>query len=571
MNIFWFEFLHFVAYIFAVLICISSVALFLWTVNKEGTLRTKWRAIGFFSMGVACFLFILERKFGSLGLTALIFELLGFAFIYKGVNLETDLSHLQKKKSVNKKWKHQEMELTKRNAILYMKEKFRGIDDGSSDKRDFTFWYLVIAIFLIIATGFVQSPFIRSVTSLVSIFFILATIRIQIQRYQESGKSREVRLQNIYPLVGYVFLLFRQIVYVLYRLPRLKIVDLDQLTVDFGPAWFLGVFFALMGFAFLGIWAWNFIKLRVFLRTYAVISALAIFVATSSSLANALLAFQVIERNNLDLMAKGARLQMVLMTERGNVAKFVARTIADDYGVISAMQERKVSVLTNSAENFFENSETDIVRFYDGQKNIIASPSDVRDQGRTILDDEILNLVYEEQKEIISYDEKPGVLSPIMVVRAFYPILTGSQLVGVIEVSRTFDNAFVDFSKSRSDLDVTIYSGDRRSATTILTADGVSRWVGSKEINEDATEAVLVRKGGYEGVVDRLGVLYYSAFRPLVNVKDEIIGMVAVGVPTEVLLEDVRQELLSTFLLGSIISLLVAFIGYHLLKRYSQK
>ncbi|MFC1640767.1 cache domain-containing protein, partial [Patescibacteria group bacterium] len=70
--------------------------------------------------------------------------------------------------------------------------------------------------------------------------------------------------------------------------------------------------------------------------------------------------------------------------------------------------------------------------------------------------------------------------------------------------------------------------------------------------------------------LDRLGRPYYSAFQPIRDVNGEIIGMVSVGTPTNLLFEDTRQQLITTFLIATLISLLTAFFGYLAIRYFRQ-
>jgi sensor histidine kinase regulating citrate/malate metabolism len=73
---------------------------------------------------------------------------------------------------------------------------------------------------------------------------------------------------------------------------------------------------------------------------------------------------------------------------------------------------------------------------------------------------------------------------------------------------------------------------------------------------------VLNRGGTYATMIDRLGVEYYSAYKPIRDINGEIIGMVSVGVPANLLIESTRQQLVTTFLIVMFLSLLAVLVGY---------
>ena len=203
------------------------------------------------------------------------------------------------------------------------------------------------------------------------------------------------------------------------------------------------------------------------------------------------------------------------------------------------------------------------MRFYDEEGNVIASPSDERERGDNFSNDPVLTEAINEKKPVKSFSTHPHVLAPLVSARAIYPIFgNNNQLTGAVEVGYLLDTAFVDFSKSRTGLDVTLYTGDLRSATTIFKQDGVSRYVGTQETDTAILENTLINGETFSLEHERLGLGYYSAFIPVRDFSGLIIGMVSVGTPTFQLFEDSRQQLLNSFLILTIISLAAAGIGY---------
>jgi len=95
MSVFWFEFLFFLASSLAILVSISSFALFIITLKYERKLQTIWRALGFLVLALAFFLFVLERKYPGVEIFAVIIEAFALFFIFKGVLAEPRLTQLK--------------------------------------------------------------------------------------------------------------------------------------------------------------------------------------------------------------------------------------------------------------------------------------------------------------------------------------------------------------------------------------------------------------------------------------------------------------------------------------------
>lgn len=549
---FWYEFFHFVVYISSFLVSVSAVALFLYTVSSEKVLNSKWRIIGFFLLAVACFHFIFERKYPILALSGTFIELLGFFFIFLGVQTEPDLSILQ-------------------NTVGDEGKKEKGVKK-SIPQLVSSYFHYIIGIVSLLALGllfFINKNFIYSGAIVISTLYILLTIRLQIIRYQQGSKERHIRLQNLYPLLGYVFLFFRQIFYLLFRLPEGNIIFWRQHTILYGNTWVFAVIFTLIGFTFLGIWAWNFIKLRYYLRTFVVFLTLGVFVATSGSLINILLMFNIIERDNLDLMRKASRTQKVIMQERSKFSSTLSEIIAEDDDVQTAFAKRDYATIAEIAQEYFDLSGVDILKFYFKDREVIAAPSDTREMSSKPIKDRVLEKVVEEEEPLNTMDSMNGVLARLIYTRALHPIIVDSKLIGVIETGFVFDTAYVDYTKGETNTEVTVYYEDTRSATTLKTSNGVDRWVGSTETDPRVLQYLISQKTSYAGVVKRLGEMYYSAFQPIVDHEGRGIGILAVGVPAEELLESSRQELLNSFLISLLITFPVAIVGYEIERRFA--
>ena len=532
-----------------ILVGVASGTLFFLTVRAERQLQTIWRAVGFIALALAFALFIFERKYPGVEIAALIIQAIGFISIYIGVHAEPKLSQL----SVVKHAPQQKPSL---------REKF-----GSKVQSAPLPTFLVAAAASIAVWLFFQQ-YLAAALQAISVIFIFATIPIQIQRWAREHRNPQASRQNLYPLIGYVFLLIGAISLILYRLPDLDIVILRQLALEYSFAWQVGTICYLIGFTFLAIWAWNFIKVRPFLRLYVTFFGIAVVVSSLGSLVFTILIFQIIQQNNFDLMSQGAQSEAIILRDRETTALLVARTVAtnqDVHNVFTANDTEKLRALT---KDFLDNAEADILRIYDASGRVVTSPSDPREEGQSYADDDYVQAALTQQRQVRTFDTQPGVLANDLVTRGFYPILEEDQAVGVVEVGYVFGHAFVDFSKRNTGLDVTIFTGKKRAASTILTLDGVSRWEGSELVNQQVIDSVLVKDITDAREVSWIGQPYYAAFEPVQTVNGKVIGIISVGAPVARLFEDTKQQLISTFLIVTLISLTVSLAGYALTRKY---
>jgi len=552
MSIFWYEFLYFLIIAFGILVSVSIAVLFIVTYRYERRMRTAWRFIGFIALAIALLFFIIQRKEPSVLLISLIIQAFAFYAILRGVLAEPSITHLKKTGEVKS---------TGVNGSKKGKKKSRGriirIVIG-------LLIGLVIIGFFVLPGYFYIGPYLPSLLELVALAFIIITIVYQYRRYaKEKKKDGKTRRNNLYPLVAYILFALSTLIYTIHLLPDPDIVILRQMSLEYSVAWIAGAIGYGIAFFFLALWAWPYVKARPFLRTYVTFLTIVVFVATFGALIFTLFAFKIIERNNYELMLKGAESQVIVMDDRANTGMFVARLIAEDEEIANYIQNNDYDGLLSSLNRYLQSADVDILRVYNVFGEVVASPSDIRERGEVYANDNLVAYSILERAQARSYDTAPGVLVDYISTRAVHPILVNGAVIGSVEVGYLFDNAFVDFSKELSDLDVSIYTGNKISATTMKTADGVSRFVGTEETDPDINQEVLERGFTYTAIQTRFGEIYYSAFRPLRDVNGNIIGMVSVGTPIFVHLEAARQQLLTTFIIVTLLSLLVSAIGYY--------
>jgi sensor histidine kinase regulating citrate/malate metabolism len=253
-----------------------------------------------------------------------------------------------------------------------------------------------------------------------------------------------------------------------------------------------------------------------------------------------------------------------------NSAVLAARLLGNDPALVAGLRSGAVRDLANRTTLLFDISDADIVRVYNRTGSVIFSPSDVRDNG-LVANDLFVSQALRNRSVVQTFDVVPGVLAEQVAARAIYPVVSGGAVLGAVEIGYLFDNAYLDFTKAQTGLDVTMYAAARRSASTILTEDGVSRWVGTNETDDDVLQAVLGSGKKSAKMLDRLGVSYYTAFTPVMNADGVVIGMAAVGTPSNILLESLRQQLITTFLIAVLLSLVAAMVGYTAVQNFQKR
>lgn len=223
------------AWVAALLMSTSAAILFWITYYREHKLRAAWRAAGFLGLAMSFALKIFSIWLPQVLFAALILEPFAFFAIYRGVYYEPILTHLRAVATSKERQKRKKSSsrLTTRRIRLHL------------------LWVLVIASLLLLSS--LLNPITFSAASyLLAALFIGMTIRLQTKRFLWERDSRSVRLQNFYPLVGYICLfLYSTLSAPAYLAPAYQFIP---------PATLLA------GMVLLFLWAWIFIQVRNMLR-----------------------------------------------------------------------------------------------------------------------------------------------------------------------------------------------------------------------------------------------------------------------------------------------------------------
>ncbi|MBS3757506.1 MAG: cache domain-containing protein [Desulfobacterales bacterium] len=175
----------------------------------------------------------------------------------------------------------------------------------------------------------------------------------------------------------------------------------------------------------------------------------------------------------------------------------------------------------------------------------------------------------------------PTRLTHVMVMDAASPIFDqNGRLAGLVRVgsvlNRNFD--FVDFVreniftvatyKGKNLGTVTIFQGDVRITTNVIGTDA-RRAIGTR-VSEEVYDWVLDAGKTWTGPAFVVDSWYISAYKPLKNINDRVVGMLYVGVLKQ-RYDDMRNQALLLFVGVTFLALIgVGFLSFGLARRLSR-
>jgi hypothetical protein len=162
---------------------------------------------------------------------------------------------------------------------------------------------------------------------------------------------------------------------------------------------------------------------------------------------------------------------------------------------------------------------------------------------------------------------REGVLAPEVSVRGAVPVIKEGSIIGVVYAGTLIDTAFVDGLKKATGLDCAVFGENKISASTLVTPDGKSRWIGILEGNPAITKQVLTAGESYTGSSGLFQVPYYGAYLPLLDADSNPVGMLFVGKPQYSVLQTAGRSIQLTFMV-TVALLLLSVIPSYLIAKF---
>jgi hypothetical protein len=310
---------------------------------------------------------------------------------------------------------------------------------------------------------------------------------------------------------------------------------LSQAADVFGPLWIGEQLFLLAAMLILGRWVWGYLLRRFLSQLFMILTALTLGIFLVTAISFTYLLVKNVQNASLDNLKTAA-----------SVLNY-------------AIDSKKAEVLANT-QSIAENSNV-------SQKVAEGDHKDPQRFGDSLSSDTMIRRALTGQANS-GVTSKQGVIAPLIYIKSAVPIRDDDGvIIGAAVASLVADNSFVDGIKRDTGLDSAVYAGNVRSATTFIAPDGVSRWVGIKEADEDIQNKVIEDNETYQGVATIQNRRYLTVYAPLRDVDNTVVGMLFIGEPQSRIFEAANRSVQLTFIVTAVL-LLLSIIPAFFLSRY---
>jgi len=344
------------------------------------------------------------------------------------------------------------------------------------------------------------------------------------------------------------------------------VVFWSKLLAKFGSVWIASHALEFIGIIILGVWTWGYIRFRAQAQLFIIFitSSLVIFTITTFSFTFLLL--RNLETDALSHLKTDVGVLRYALDRLQSEALAHAKVISENSVLKEAFAGGDTDKLYYTSLEFMLSQETSFLDIATASGKVVMRAEDKEKIGDSVSE----NIVVKSAligKPRATVAVKANQIAPEIQIRAATPITDGATTSGALVTGFAIDSAFVDGVKQVTGLDVSVFAKDTRAATTFVAPDGKSRFIGTKESDQNILSTVLEKGEQFTGPAEVLNQPYYTAYSPLKTADGEVVGMLFVGKLQTELFAAADRSIQLTFL-GSALLMILSTIPAYFVARY---
>lgn len=337
----------------------------------------------------------------------------------------------------------------------------------------------------------------------------------------------------------------------------------DSLSV----LWAAGHLLELAGFFAIAWWVWSYLQTRIREEMILIFISVTLFMATIVTLTfSSILITRIEEQTKSDLLVDARVLDFTISRfQEESLAK--AKFLAGRSDINTALIERNFVRLEALLTDLIEKENLGFLAILDNEGNVILRAHDVTRKDDNLSEEGAVTRALAGES-FVTIESSP---SEGFSIRAASPLKIGEFVEGVIVAGFPLDNLLADEIKKITGLEMSIFEGNTRVATTALNPDGRTRSVGIKQVDAEVASTVL--ESGNELTL-RTVILsrpYLASYLPIRNADGEVVGMISAAKSQHEILETAQATNRLTLIAVMVIMLILITPIYFITRRLSEE
>lgn len=387
-------------------------------------------------------------------------------------------------------------------------------------------------------------------------------IALQYRKKATKGLQKEV-LTMYY---GFFFLAVAQFLGMFLALSESSNVIVANIFKVYGSVWIVIGIFQIIGLLIISKWIFGYIRFRLNVQLFIITltSSFLIFIVTTFVFTYVLLSN--LQNDALGHLETDSRIFQFALESLQDESLSHTKAVAVDASIKESYADNNIEDLYDRAVQLMIDLETDFLVITDDSGRVVVRAEDQTQSGESLSSNLLIQsaLAGNPLSTLVGIDDP--LVGKIQVASAT-PLSIDDSVKGTVMTGFFIDDAFVDSVKGVTGLDTTIFSGDKKAATTLVGSDGVSRLVGTQESNQEVISTVLQSGETYRDAAIVLGEPYYAVYKPLTTLNEEIIGMIFIGKPQISVITTAEESFRTTFI-GSLVLMVISILPAYYISRY---
>jgi hypothetical protein len=343
-------------------------------------------------------------------------------------------------------------------------------------------------------------------------------------------------------------------------------IDVYNIVAPFGWIWFIENIILLGAAIIFAKWVYYYLLKSLTTQLFMIFTTtiLIIFLITTTTFTGLLL--KSLQDETLSRLDTDAKVLNFAVDGKKSGALSDTELLAQNPTVISSLIAGTRDGLSALAESIIVNKKDNLLVILNNAGIVQARGEDKERIGDSLSEDQLVKkaLLGTNGTSIIVKD---GALSPTVSVRAISAVKSEGKIIGAVMAGVALDNTFVDGVKNATGLEAGIYGDNVLSATTIVGANGTSRYLGIKLEDKNIKDKLLQKGESYSGPVNYLTTPYFASYLPLKDVDSNPVGILFVGKPQVGVLATAGHSIELTFILAAVM-LAISILPSYLISKY---
>jgi len=287
----------------------------------------------------------------------------------------------------------------------------------------------------------------------------------------------------------------------------------------------IGNIITFSGFIFLGLWVWQYMRLRIKESTIMILISATFLLSTVITLAFSTILIDRISTDTSNNLMTDAKVLTYLIDGMKQESLVKAELISKDTDIAKAVVNSNVSDLEELSSLYLEKYNLGFLTITDVDGNVLVRANMLSKRGDSVTGER----VFEEailKNNIVTIED--GAVDGFSI-RSGSPIYEKGVVVGAVITGFQLDNAMADKMKKYTGLEMFIYNGDHTVASTFFDNEGYTRLTGYILDNNEVRNSVLVNGTPTTGSINILGTAFQASYLPLSNSDDKNVGMISIA------------------------------------------